>query len=130
MASLYLQFGDNTEVDPELGFALLNHNVGVTEVNEDIVIQAEKQFLYYNKRFTKALNNGTISQALYDDIIAQQNEARQVFTFNTNIDTSVLKQPIIDLVAEHSVQNVDIGGTTAEIVEDIIIEGYQIVKKI
>ncbi len=128
MADLYLQKGDNTNVDPNLGFALLSVNGAVTEINEDIVIQPEQPFLYYNLRFDAALNSGVITQAVYEAIIGNQNEARQLFEINTNV--SVEKQELLDLVDRHTIQNVNAGGTAAEIVEDIINEGYQIVKKI
>ena len=129
MADLYLEYGSNLDVNPPLGYALLSVNGLVTEINEDIVIQAELQFPYYNKRFTKALNNGTISQTEYDAIINNQNEARQVYELNANV--SVEKSELITLVDNYGIQNVDTaGGTAAQIVEDIILEGYQVIKKI
>ena len=128
MADLYLEHGTSTNVNPPLGYALLNHNIAVTEVNEDLVIQAQKQFGYYNRRFLNALNIGKIDQIVYNTIINNQAEARQVFELNTNIN--IEKQELLDLVTRYTVQNVDTGGTAAEIVQDIINEGYQIVKKI
>ena len=129
MADLFLQKGTNLTVNTDLGFALLDFNVAVTEINEDIIIQPEHLFPYYNKLFTAALNSGVISQAVYDAIINNQNESRQVFELNTNVD--VQKQDLVDLVDRYRIPNVDTGGgTAAQIVEDIILEGYQIVKKI
>lgn len=128
MASLYVEYGDNTTVNPELGYALLDVNGLVTEINEDIVIQKELLFPYYNKRFLAALNNGTISQTTYDAIINNQGEVRQVYTLNTDVEVD--KQLLVDLVTKFEIQNVDTGATAPKILEDIILEGYQVVKKI
>jgi hypothetical protein len=129
MADLYLQAGTESTVNPPLGFGLLGHNVGVTQVTESIIIQAEKQFTYYNKTFTTALDSGVISQSLYDDIVGNQDESRQVYEIESNL--IIGKQLLIDLVNKHNIQNVDTaGGTAAEIVEDIINEGLMIVKRV
>jgi len=128
MASLYLESGTTSPVTPPLSYSLLGFNVGVTQVTQSIVIDAEKPFLYYNKRFLSALNSGLISQAIYDNIINNQNEARQLFEIESNLDIN--KQLLIDLVDKFLIPNVNSGGTAAEIVEDIINEGYQIIKKI
>jgi hypothetical protein len=125
---IYFQYGTTGEVDPPLGFGLLSHNLAVTEINIDIVIQAEKNFGYYNKRFTQALNTGVISQSIYDAITENQNEARQIYQLETNINLD--KQILIDLLDGSGIPNVETGGTAAQIVEDILLEGYQIVKKI
>ncbi|MCW8965683.1 MAG: hypothetical protein OQK82_03215 [Candidatus Pacearchaeota archaeon] len=128
MPDIFLQIGTNLTVNPNLGFSLLGFNVGVTHVTQDIVIQAEKQFLYYNNRLLSALNSGVISQSVYDIITINQGEARQIYEINNNLDIN--KQSLIDLVEENYIQNVEIGGTAAQIIEDIINEGYQIIKKI
>jgi len=128
MASLYLENGTESTVNPELGYSLLNVNVGVTQIIQNIIIQIEKPFGYYNKRFLKALNSGVISQSIYDDITNNQNETRQVFEIEPNLLLDI--QLLIDLVNEHSINNVNIGGTAPEIVKDIIAEGLQIIKKI
>lgn len=123
---IYLQRGDDLTVNPTLGFGLLGFGGG--NVSISLVIQAEKPFLYYNKRLLNALNSGSISQAVYQAIINEQNEARQVYLFDANIDID--KQTLIDLARNYNVPNIDEGGTAAEIVEDIILENYQIVKKV
>lgn len=128
MASLYLQFGDNTNVDPDLGYALLSLNGLITEINEDLIIQPEINAPYYNKTFTAALNSGTISQAEYDARIQNQGDARDIYEFNTNV--TIQKQDLIDLANAHGLLNVDSGGTAPQILEDIINEGYQVVKKL
>lgn len=128
MASLYLKKGTNLTVNPVLGFSLLENNVGATQVTQSIVIRAEKQFLYYNTRFLNALNNGVISQSIYDTIIAQQGEERQVYEINDNLDIS--KTLLVDLVESNNIPNIETGGTSAQIIEDIITEGYVIVNKI
>ena len=127
--SLYLQLGSNADVDPPLGFSILDHNVAVTQVTQDIIIQAEKNFIYYNARFDTALNDGTLTQDTYDDIIGNQDSNRQVFEIETNL--IIDKQLLIDLVLEHQIPNVDTGaGTGPEIIEDVIAEGYVFVKQI
>jgi hypothetical protein len=128
MANIYLQGGTTGEVDPPLGYGLLSHNVGITEINMDLVIQAEKNFAYYNKRFLNALNSGVISQAVYNAITENQNEGRQIYELETNI--SLDKQLLIDLLDGSGIPNVDTGGTAPQILEDILNEGYQVVKKI
>lgn len=128
-ASLYLEKGTNLTVNPPIGYSLLGFNVGVTQVTQSIVIQPKEDFLYYNKRFLKALNAGIISQSIYDTIIELQNGTRQLYQISGNLN--IEKQSLIALVKDHTVQNVNTAtGTTAEIIEDIILAGYQIVKKI
>ena len=129
MASLFLQEGTTATVNPELGYSLLGNNVGVTQVTQSIIIQQEKNFLYYNKIFQTALDTGVITQSLYDDIINNQDSTRQVFEIESNL--IIDKQLLIDLVDKHYIQNVNTAtGTAAEIVEDINIEGFMIVKPI
>ena len=113
MASLYLQLGTYLTVNPPIGFSLLNHNVAVTQVTQDLIIQAEKQFLYYNSRFLNALNSGVISQFIYDTIIDNQNEARQVYEIDSNL--AIDKQLLIDLVEKNNIPNIETGGTSAQI---------------
>jgi len=125
---MYLQRGTADNVDAPLGYMLLGVNVGVTQVTGDIVIQPEQDFSYYNKRFDKALKDGTITQAVYNAIINNQNASRQVYEIEN--DLTIDKEELLSLVDLHNVQNVDSGGTIAEIVEDIINENLQIVKKI
>lgn len=129
MASLYIQQGTEADIEIDLGYSFLSFNVGVTQVTQDIVIQAERNFLYYNPRFLDALNNGTITQVVYDAIIDNQDTLRQTYTIETNLQ--IQKQLLIDLVLQHQIANVDTGGgTAAEIVEDVQNEGYLFIKKI
>ena len=103
--------------------------MAVTQVTQSIVIEAEKQFLYYNKRLQASLDNGTISQSIYDIIITNQDTSRQAWEIEENL--SIDKQLLIYLVEEHQIQNVDTGGgTAAKIVEDVEDEGYLFIKKI
>ena len=129
MASLYIQQGTEADIEIDLGYSFLSFNVGVTQVTQDIVIQAERNFLYYNPRFLAALNNGTITQVVYDAIIDNQDTMRQTYTIETNLQ--IEKQSLINLVEAHQIPNVDTGGgTAAEIVEDVQNEGYLFIKKI
>lgn len=128
MASLYLEKGTDLTVNPPLGYSLLSFNFAVTQITQQLVIQPYRDFLYYNKRFLAALNSGVISQTIYDDIINNQDNLRQLYEINNNLILD--KQLLIDLVNDHAVQNVNTAtGTAAEITEDIILEGYQIIKK-
>ena len=129
MADLYIQLGTDADIELPLGDSFLSFNVGVTQVTQAIVIDAEKNFLYYNPRFLAALNNGTITQVVYDAIIDNQDTMRQTYTIETNLQ--IEKQLLIDLVLQNNIPNVDTGGgTAAEIVEDVQNEGYLFIKKI
>ncbi len=128
MASLYFLKGTNDLLDTPLGFCFLNRNLAVTQVTALIVIQPEKPFLYAIKRLNEALDNGVISQTIYDDIVNNQDETRQLFEIDGNV--GIEKTLLLELVSTYGISNVDAGGTTAEIVEDIILEGYSILKKI
>ena len=123
---LFFQNGTTETIDPPLGYSFVGFDGAL--ITESIAIKIEKQFPYYNKRFLKALNSGQISQTLYDAIIDNQNEARQVYELNSDIDLD--KGTILTLVEDYGIDNVNNEGTIAEIVEDIINEGYQIIKKI
>lgn len=129
MADLYIQLGTDADIVLSIGDSFLSFNGLVTQVEQDIVIEAERNFLYYNPRFLAALNNGTITQVVYDAIIDNQDTLRQTYTIETNLQ--IQKQLLIDLVLEHQIPNVDTGGgTAAEIVEDVQNEGYLFIKKI
>jgi len=86
MANLYFLKGTDDLIDTDLGYCLLNHNIGVTQVTASIVIQPEKPFLYAQKRLTAALDSGVISQTIYDDIVNNQDETRQLFEIDGNVD--------------------------------------------
>jgi hypothetical protein len=129
MANLQLQLGTDADIVLLLGDSFLSFNVGVTQVTQNIVIEAERPFLYYNPRFLTALNNGTITQVVYNAIIDNQDTMRQTYTIETNLQ--IEKQLLIDLVLQNNIPNVDTGGgTAAEIVEDVQNEGYLFIKKI
>ena len=72
MANLYIQQGTTESIEIALSFSFLGVNVGVTQVTQLLPIPIEKPYLYYNKRLLAALNNGTISQSVYNTIIELQ----------------------------------------------------------
>ncbi len=128
MKSLYLQKGTSEKVTPPLGFCLLTVDKEITAVNESIIIPKEQNNKAYNKGLLKRLNSGLISQALYDTIKTEQGENRAVYLLNTGIDIN--KESLVNLVKNHSVQNIDIKGTAASIIRGINTAGYQIIKKL
>lgn len=129
MESLFLEGGTDLTVNPQIGYSLLSFNEGATQVTQSIVIEAKKNFLYWNKRFLKALNSGIIPQSIYNIIIELQGDDRQLSQIEDNLN--IEKQLLIDLVNSSQIPNVNTeSGTAAEIIKDIILEGYQIVKKI
>ncbi len=128
MKSLYLQKGTSEKVTPPLGFCLLTVDKEITAVNESIIIPKEQNNKAHNKGLLKRLNSGLISQTLYDTIKTEQGENRAVYLLNTSVDIN--KESLINLVKNHSVQNVDIKGTAASIIKGINTAGYQIIKKL
>lgn len=123
---MFFEKGNSDTVTPAIGYSLLGH--ALTKVTQSIVILPEKNFGYYNKRFQSYLDSGVISLTVYNAIINNQNEARQVYELSSDIDID--KDTLVSLVEKYGISNVVIEGTTAEIVEDIINEGYQVIKKI
>ena len=128
MKSLYLQKGTTEKITPPLGFCFLTASERGEAINETIVIPKVKNFKAYNKGILKRLNSGLISQRVYSAIKTEQGENRGVHLLNTGIDIN--KQSLINLVKNHSVQNVDIEGTGATIISGIQAAGYQIIKKL
>ena len=128
MKSLYLQKGTSEKVTPPLGFCLLTVNKDITAVNESIIIPKEQNNKAYNKGLLNRLNSGLISQNVYNAIKTNQGENRAVYLLNTSIDIN--KESLINLVKNHSIQNVNIEGTAASIVQGITAAGYQIIKKL
>ena len=128
MNSLYLQKGTSEKVTPPLGFCLLTVDKEITAVNESIIIPKEQNNKAYNKGLLKRLNSGLISQKVYDTIKTEQSENRAIYLLNTSIDIN--KESLINLVKNHSVQNVDTRGTAASIIKGINTAGYQIIKKL
>ena len=128
MKSLYLQKGTSEKVTPPLGYCLLVASKDITAVNENIIIPKKQNNKAYEKGLLKRLNTGLISQTLYDAIKTNQSENRAVYLLNTGININ--KQNLINLVINHSVQNINIEGTAPQIVNEIIGAGYQIIKKL
>ena len=128
MKSLYLQKGSSEKVTPPLGFCLLTASQRSEDVNESIIIPKEQNNKAYNKGLLNRLNSGLISQRVYSAIKTEQGENRGIHLLNTGIDIN--KQSLINLVKNHSVQNVDIEGTAATIISGIQAAGYQIIKKL
>ena len=128
MNSLYLQKGTTEKVSPPLGFCLLTTDENITAVNESIIIPKEQNNKAYNKGLLKRLNSGLISQRVYSAIKTEQGENRGIYLLDTGIDIN--KQILINLVKNHSIQNIDIEGTAATIISGIQAAGYQIIKKL
>lgn len=128
MADIYISGSELAELEINLGFGYLTNNIGVTEINENLIINPERNFGYYNKRFSAALNSGQITQAVYDAIINNQGPAKVFYELSTNINLD--KQVLIDLATANNIPNVETSGTAAQILEDILNEGFQVIKKI
>ena len=128
MKSLYIQKGTSEKVTPPLGFCVLTVGERGGNVNESIIIPKEQNNKAYNKGLLKRLNSGLISQRVYSAIKTEQGENRGIHLLNTGIDIN--KESLINLVKNHSIQNVDIEGTAASIVSGINSAGYQIIKKL
>jgi hypothetical protein len=128
MANLYIQQGTTESIEIALSFSFLGVNVGVTQVTQLLPIPIEKPYLYYNKRLLAALNNGTISQSVYNTIIELQSNEFQLHLLNGNLD--IAKETIVDLIAPYNIAGVNLEGTVSEIINNLLTEGYQIIKKI
>lgn len=128
MNSLYLQKGTSEKITPPLGFCLLTVNTATTAVNETIIIPKEQNNKAYNKSLLNRLNSGLISQLVYNTIKTNQGETRAVYLLNTGININ--KEMLVNLVNNHSIQNVDIDGPAPTIVKGIRAAGYQIIKKL
>ncbi len=127
--AIILELATESDIVLDLGYSFLSFNLAVTQVTQNLVIEAERNFLYYNKRFLTALNNGTITQVVYDAIIDNQDNLRQIYILDSNL--IINKQLLINLVNTNNIPNVNIAtGTAAEIVEDVKNEGYLFIKKI
>ena len=124
---MYLQGGNKDEININLGFTLLGANVDSTQITQSIIIGPEKPFIYYNRRFLAALNSGVINQTVYDLIKTNQNDTRQIFEINN--DLQILKTDLTDLVKRHNIE-VDTGKTNPEIIADLNALNYQIIKKL
>ena len=126
MATLYIQKSSVDDITTPLGYVILT--VAEEQVSETLIVMPKRPFGYWNKRFLKALNEGVISQTIYDTIINNQNETRQLIQILS--DTLIDKQILVDLATTQRVPNINPEETKAVIMQQIINEGYQIVKKI
>lgn len=128
MNSLYLQKGTTEKITPPLGFCFLATGRDASAVNETIVISKQQNNKAYNKGLLKRLNSGSISQRVYNAIKTNQGENRAVYLLNTGI--GIDRQSLVTIVQNHSLQNIDIEGTAAEIIQGVTAAGYQIIKKL
>jgi len=110
-----------------LGYSYLSTNKEGTQINEYIIIEPKKNYSFWSKQLTTSLNTGIISQFVYNAIVNNENETRQVYLINKNI--SVAKSSLIDLITKYGINDIE-QENSLQIVKALNLRDYQIIKKI
>lgn len=124
---MYIQKAEILNIKHELGWCVLDIDSINRTIDTSIIIQPERQFGYWNKRYEKALISGLINQDVYNAIINNQSENRVVVKLYKDIQID--KQELIYLINLH---NLDIGTEqdSFNIISELNSKGYQIIKKV
>tara|TARA_R100000951_G_scaffold93849_1_gene82431 strand:+ start:303 stop:680 length:378 start_codon:yes stop_codon:yes gene_type:complete len=125
---MYIQSGNTTTIVPPLGFCFLTTDEEQIQVNESIIIEKDKQYPAQNMALKKALNLGLINTLVYNVIINNRGAKNALYLINTGIEIN--KGELINIVQNKAIQEIDIELTAAQIINQIELAGYMIIKKI
>lgn len=125
---MYLQKGNTTTIVPPLGFCFLTTNEEQSQVDESIIIEKDKQYPAQNMALKKALNLGLINTLVYNAI--KDNRGAKNALYLISSDIKIDKSELISIVQNKAIQNIDIELTAAQIINQINLAGYMIIKKI
>jgi len=125
---MYIQSGNTTTIVPPLGFCFLTTDEEQIQVNESIIIEKDKQYPAQNMALKKALNLGLINTFVYNAIINNRGAKNALYLLNTGVEIN--KGELIDIVQNKAIQEIDIELTAAQIINQIELAGYMIIKKI
>lgn len=124
---MYIIKGRIQNIKHDLGFCVVEVDPETSQLDASIIVLPEKPFLYWNKRYEKALNSGVISQYIYDTIITQQNENKQAIRVFFNIQIN--QDELISLIKFHNL-DVNIEQDLYNIVLEMKNKDYHIIKSI
>lgn len=124
---MYIIKGRIQNIKHDLGFCVVDVDLETSQLDASIIVLAEKPFLYWNKRYEKALNSGVISQYIYDTIITQQNENKQAI--KVFFDIQINQDELISLIKFHNL-DVNIEQDLYNIVLEMKNKDYHIIKSI
>lgn len=124
---MYIIKGRIQNIKHDLGFCVIEVDQETSQLDASIIVLAEKPFLYWNKRYEKALNSGVISQYIYDTIITQQNENKQAIRVFFNIQIN--QDELISLIKFHNL-DVNIEQDLYNTVLEMKDKDYHIIKSI
>ena len=125
---MYIQSGNTTTIVPPLGFCFLTTNEEQSQVDESIIIEKDKQYPAQNMALKKALNLGLINTLVYNAI--KDNRGAKNALYLLSSDVKIDKSELISIVQNKAIQNIDIELTPAQIINQINLAGYMIIKKI
>jgi hypothetical protein len=125
---MYLQKGNTTTIVPPLGFCFLTTNGEQSQVDESIIIEKDKQYPAQNMALKKALNLGLINTLVYNAIKDNRGAKKALYLLNTGIEIN--KGELINIVQNKAIPEIDIELTAAQIINQINLAGYMIIKKI
>jgi hypothetical protein len=124
---MFIQGGTKDEINIKLGFTILGANLDSTQITQSIIVYPEKPFIYYNRRFLAALNSGVINHTVYDLIIKNQNDTRQIIEINDNL--KIYKENLTQVIKRNNIQ-IDTEQKSAQIIAELNALNYQIIKKL
>ena len=125
---MYIKKQPIGELRLKLGESYFAPNEEATQIDQYIVIEAKKNYNYWSKKLLNALNTGVINQSVYNAIIKNENETRQVFLIAEDI--ALEKEALLSFIEIHSIQEVETEGTTVQVLSSLNSNNYQIIKKI
>ncbi len=109
-----------------LGATFLSPNLDSTLIEEKLIINPKKEYGFWAKRLSKALNTGLITQFVYDVIKDNENEERQFYTISLNLDLS--KEYFLSIIEPFNFEFINKEETTINILKLLNDNGYQVIK--
>ncbi len=109
-----------------LGQSFIFPNIEAGLIEEKIIINPKKEYGFWAKRLSKALNTGLITQFVYDVIKDNENEERQFYTISLNLDLS--KEYFLSIIEPFNFEFINKEETTINILKLLNDNGYQVIK--
>lgn len=123
---MYIQKIALVDLSLNLGESYIATDEEITQINEYLVIDPKKNYNYWGKRLLKALNTGVISQTVYNAIINNENETKQYYLLNSDIEID--KSTLLGFIERHNIQDIETEGTVEQVLNELNSNNYQIIK--
>lgn len=109
------------------GYTVLLPDLENDIVNQYLIIDAFKNFPYYETRLNYYVNTGQISPEVYNIIIENQSDEKQMYLLTEfyEINTSTIKQ----IIEKYNILGVNFDGSAAQVMAQLNALNYYLIVK-